>query len=99
MWDWDSLFMGIALLPFGSAQYLAGSMMNFLDHTDLQTGEVPGAFQATGPYSVLKHAKPIIIQVCILLPWHFRAPDTLHSTRVLRYWYGNCRAPGWSPST
>ena len=28
-WDWDSVFTGIALLDFGSAPYLAGSMKNF----------------------------------------------------------------------
>eukprot|EP00966_Prymnesium_polylepis_P194406 4506938-Prymnesium_polylepis.1 len=39
MWDWDAFFMGVALDEFGSRPYLAGTMMNFLDHTNVTTGE------------------------------------------------------------
>lgn len=31
LWDWDSVHEGVGMLPFGSAPYFAGSMMNFLD--------------------------------------------------------------------
>ena len=31
-WDWDASHMGVGLLRFGGAPYLAGSMLNFLDH-------------------------------------------------------------------
>jgi hypothetical protein len=39
-WDWDAVFTGVALLDLGSATYLAGSMMNFFEATDLETGSV-----------------------------------------------------------
>jgi len=35
-WEWDSLFMGVALREWGSHRYLAGTMMNFLDHTNVR---------------------------------------------------------------
>mmetsp|Transcript_46525 Transcript_46525/g.75943 ORF Transcript_46525/g.75943 Transcript_46525/m.75943 type:complete len:86 (+) Transcript_46525:46-303(+) len=44
LWDWDSVFTGVGLFPFGSAPYLAGSMMNFLDWTNEDSGEVEGIF-------------------------------------------------------
>ncbi|GMH59219.1 hypothetical protein TrST_g13041 [Triparma strigata] len=72
-WDWDSVFTGLALLDLGSAPYLAGSMKNFFDQTNLTTGEVticvdptttspscssdPADNQASG-----SHAKPLLIQ-------------------------------------
>ncbi len=30
LWDWDSMFTGVALLNYGSTEYFAGSMLNFL---------------------------------------------------------------------
>ena len=42
LWDWDSMMTGAGLLAFGSAPYLAGSMMNFLDGVNLTTGMVKG---------------------------------------------------------
>ena len=62
LWDWDSLFMGVALFPFGSAPYLAGSMANFLDHTNLTTGQVQGCLLPTGGTGTIFHAKPVVIQ-------------------------------------
>ncbi|KAH3760752.1 glycogen debranching enzyme [Pelomyxa schiedti] len=68
LWDWDSVFMGVAMMrDFGSAPYLAGSMMNFLDHTDNDTGEVAGCLTPDGSSPTLYHAKPIIIQGAYLV--------------------------------
>eukprot|EP00300_Choanocystis_sp_HF-7_P017337 c196_g1_i1.p1 GENE.c196_g1_i1~~c196_g1_i1.p1 ORF type:complete len:445 (+),score=94.86 c196_g1_i1:33-1337(+) len=61
LWDWDSVFMGVGLLPFGSAPYLAGSMKNFLSHTNLTTGEVEGCLTPDGSSGTIYHAKPVVI--------------------------------------
>jgi glycogen debranching enzyme len=66
LWCWDALFAGIGALPFGGGRYLLGSMLNFLEHTDLSTGAVPGCLTPTGPSSTLAHAKPVIIQGALL---------------------------------
>lgn len=63
MWDWDSLFMGVALDEYGSRPYLAGTMKNFLDHTNTTTGEVQGCLTPTGSTGIIYHAKPVIVQV------------------------------------
>jgi len=65
LWDWDSLFAGIGVIPFGGARYLLGSFLNFLDHTDA-SGCVPGCLTPKGPSSTLAHAKPVIIQGALL---------------------------------
>ena len=63
LWDWDSFFTGVALLEFGSRPYLAGSMMNFLEHTNLTDGTVEGCLVPDQPpQGVIYHAKPLIIQ-------------------------------------
>ena len=62
-WDWDSLFLGVALRNYGSLPYLAGTMRNFLDHTNVTTGEVQGAMTPKGATGAIYHAKPVIIQV------------------------------------
>eukprot|EP01051_Picozoa_sp_SAG22_P014653 SAG22_NODE_1810_length_3525_cov_13.151781_4_plen_185_part_00 len=36
-----SVFMGVALVDYGSLPFFAGTFMNFLDHTNLTDGEVP----------------------------------------------------------
>jgi hypothetical protein len=53
--------MGTALLPFGSKDYLAGSMMNFLNATNA-SGYVEGALLPSGGTGTIYHAKPVIIQ-------------------------------------
>ena len=63
LWDWDSMFLGIATLGEGSAPYLVGSMMNFLSHTDVKDGEVSGCLTPSGGTPTVYHAKPIVIQV------------------------------------
>ena len=30
MWDWDSMFMGVALSDYGAIPYFTGTFMNFL---------------------------------------------------------------------
>ncbi len=61
LWDWDSLFMGVATLNFGSAEYLAGSMMNFLDHTNLTTG---------GKSNVMNRASFGVVQLFLIWIYH-----------------------------
>jgi neutral trehalase len=61
LWDWDSMFMGVAMLEFGSAPYLEGSMKNFLDHTN-STGDVEGCLIPAGGTGTIYHAKPVVIQ-------------------------------------
>ena len=70
-WDWDSVFLGVATLPFGAGPFFAGSMMNFLAATNLSTGAVTGCLTVTLPtrcssstkyHDALHHAKPILIQ-------------------------------------
>jgi hypothetical protein len=70
-WDWDSVFLGVATLPFGAGRYFAGAMMNFLAATNLSTGAVTGCLTVQLPtvcssstkyHDALHHAKPILIQ-------------------------------------
>jgi hypothetical protein len=62
MWDWDAFFMGVALDEYGSRPYLAGTMKNFLDHTNVTTGEVQGCIKPSGSTGSIYHAKPVVIQ-------------------------------------
>ena len=62
LWDWDSLFMGVGGLSFGSQPYFTGTFMNFLSHVNLSTGELPGGLSPAGNPGVLYHAKPVILQ-------------------------------------
>ena len=62
LWDWDSFFMGVSLLDYGSLPYLRGSMLNFLDKVDLENGEVQGCLKPTGATGSIYHAKPVLIQ-------------------------------------
>ena len=39
-----------------------GSMLNFLDKVDLETGEVQGCLKPSGATGSIYHAKPVIIQ-------------------------------------
>eukprot|EP01043_Picozoa_sp_COSAG02_P005982 COSAG02_NODE_166_length_31947_cov_34.168617_15_plen_398_part_00 len=70
-WDWDSVFLGVATLPFGAGQFFTGSMMNFFAATNLSTGGVSGCLTVSLPtrcssstkyHDALHHAKPILIQ-------------------------------------
>lgn len=62
LWDWDSMFLGIATLKYGSGPFLAGSMLNFLSHVNLTSGALPGCLTPSGASPTLYQAKPIIIQ-------------------------------------
>jgi hypothetical protein len=53
LWDWDSMFLGVATLQWGSGPYLTGSMMNFLSNTSVPGGEVKGCLTPTGATDVL----------------------------------------------
>lgn len=62
MWDWDALFIGVALREEGALPYLAGTMMNFLDHTNVIDGMVKGCLKPDNADGTLYHAKPVVIQ-------------------------------------
>lgn len=55
------MFLGIATLPYGSADYFLGSFLNFLHNVSLPGGEVKGCLVPSGATGVLYHAKPILI--------------------------------------
>lgn len=38
VWDWDSMFMGVALSQFGAIPYFQGTFLNFLYFTNTSTG-------------------------------------------------------------
>ena len=59
LWDWDSMFTGVALFEFGSAPYLSGSMENFLYHTNTQSGEVQGCLLPSGATGTIFHASDV----------------------------------------
>ena len=60
------MFMGIALAKYGSLPYLTGTMKNFLEFTNLSTGELQGCLTPAGPTGGIYHAKPVIIQAAWL---------------------------------
>lgn len=72
LWDWDAVFLGVATLRYGNRAYLAGSMRNFFDATNLSTGAVTGCLtreppvvcssSRTAEHDALVHAKPILVQ-------------------------------------
>lgn len=91
LWDWDSVLMGTALLSYGSRPYLAGSMMNFLDHTNATTGEVRGCLTPASPTTTIYHAKPVVIQgalIAALADGNFSqfAPFRPQMEALLEYW-------------
>jgi alpha,alpha-trehalase len=76
-WDWDSVFTGLALLPLGSAEYLAGSMSNFFSATNSTNGAVTICLDPSDPHPSCSsdpsanaesgsHAKPLLIQGAFL---------------------------------
>jgi alpha,alpha-trehalase len=65
-WDWDSMFLGIALRDYGVTPYFIGTFMNFLAAVNLTDGEVPGCMTPSGASPALYHAKPILIQAAYL---------------------------------
>lgn len=67
LWDWDSVFLGVASSrDFSGSRFFVGSMSNFLQKTNLTTGEVKGCLTPGGDTPTLFHAKPIIIQGALL---------------------------------
>jgi hypothetical protein len=60
LWDWDAVFCGVGLIPFGGAPYLAGSMKCFFSLTSAE-GKVPGCVTPAGASTTLAHAKPVLI--------------------------------------
>ena len=99
LWDWDSLFMGVAMFEFGSAPYLAGAMANFLDHTNLTNGQVQGCLLPTGGTGTIFHAKPVVIQGAWLASSyqngsgaaiHFKQFQP-QMAALLQYWSSNVR--------
>jgi hypothetical protein len=66
LWDWDSMFTGTALLEFGSAPYLAGSMKNFFSQVNVSDGTVKGCLTPEGASETIYHAKPVLIQGALI---------------------------------
>ena len=99
LWDWDSMFTGVALLQYGSAKYFEGSMLNFLDHTNLTTGQVEGCLLPSGDTGTIFHAKPVVIQGALLAAKHtgdfvkFK-PFAPAMEALLDYWAGAARVDG-----
>lgn len=65
-WDWDSMFMGVALRKYNSTPYFVGTFRMFLSAVNLTTGELPGCITPQGPTPTLYHAKPMVIQAAYL---------------------------------
>jgi len=65
-WDWDSMFMAVALENYGARPYAMGTFLNFLHFVNLSTGELPGCLTPSGPSKTLYHAKPLIIQAAFI---------------------------------
>jgi hypothetical protein len=93
LWDWDSLFLGVATLEFGSLPYFIGSMQNFAAAINLTTGEVKGCLTPDGATPTLYHAKPILVQGGLLAGRAagnlslFAGYDAAYAA-VLAYWDG-----------
>ena len=66
LWDWDSMLTGTALLDFGSAPYLAGSMKNFFSQVNVSDGTVKGCLTPEGASETIYHAKPVLIQGALI---------------------------------
>ena len=75
LWDWDSMFTGIALLQYGSAPYLAGSMKNFFSQVNLTDGTVKGCLTPEGASQTIYHAKPVLIQGALVAAKHTKNFD------------------------
>ena len=91
-WDWDSVFMGVALAAYGATPYFIGTFKNFLAAVNLTTGELPGCVTPTGSDPALYHAKPMVIQAAWLAsqqsggsPEEF-SPYAPAMRALLRYW-------------
>ena len=65
-WDWDSMFLCVALQNYGAKDYCLGTFLNFLHFTNLTDGGLPGCLTPSGPSQTLYHAKPLIIQASYL---------------------------------
>ena len=96
MWDWDSLFMGVALLPYGSGPYFAGTFANFLDHTNVTDGTVQGCLLPSGATGTIFHAKPVVIQGAWLAAPHDPSVDfeqfAAQMKALLLYWRSPARS-------
>ena len=95
MWDWDSLFMGVALLEYGSGRYFAGTFANFLDHTNVTDGQVQGCLLPSGATGTIFHAKPVVIQGAWLAAPADPSVDfkqfALKMKALLNYWRSDAR--------
>ena len=65
-WDWDSMFLCVALQNYGAKDYCMGTFLNFLHFTNKTDGGLPGCLTPSGPSQTLYHAKPLIIQASYL---------------------------------
>jgi len=96
------MFMGVALLDYGSLPYFVGTFKNFLAATNLTDGTLPGCVTPAGPAATLYHAKPLIVQAALLAARAARdtaqfAPDAPAMRALLRYWSSRADAPTGLP--
>lgn len=66
VWDWDSMFMVVALEKYGAFKYSSGTFLNFLSFVNLTDGGLPGCLTPSGASQTLYHAKPLIIQAALI---------------------------------
>ncbi len=50
MWDWDSMFMGVALSNYGAIPYFTGTFMNFLVRAQLALLDIQRVRQGVSPF-------------------------------------------------
>lgn len=101
LWDWDSVFEGVATLPYGSSPFFTGSMSNYLSNVTVPSGEVPGGLSPTGSTGVLYHAKPVLIWGAYLAAkasgnWSYWSQFEDQMDALLTYWNNTNR---FEPST
>jgi putative isomerase len=65
-WDWDGMFMAVALSKYGAIKYSTGTFLNFLSYVNLTDGALPGCLTPSGASQTLYHAKPLIIQAALI---------------------------------
>ena len=90
LWDWDSVFCGVGLFPFGGSKYLAGSMKNFFALTS-PDGVVAGCVTPKGASTTLNHAKPVLIWGAFLASEEMKDFDQFYQfapamRSTLAYW-------------
>lgn len=90
LWDWDTYFIGAALLDQGGATYLRGSVLNFLAFVG-ENGHTPRVIPPRGPSPMPDQCKPFLAQAALLAAtalgeWEWLGPVWERLVSALRYW-------------